>query len=304
MGDDAEVTDKDVAETTTKPTAEGDTVVEEAEHMNDANNVGSPITAESSNNAAPVDQVPAQADEIPPALSPESVPTPTSAAPATDVGGSNAKESSRNQKAGDDETNDEPEAGNPAAENNVVVTNDDNKTTKESANTVETELEEAATSTPAPSSPKRPESNPIAIVSSNKKSRPPYKYDPDKITLRFLFANRDGLTVTVECRPNDTVGEVKGALLSVWPEDLPNCAGGDRLRLVCMGKGLLMPDSRTLEDCQVPVFKTHPTPVNVSVKPDLNQVEVNQKGKDGENSGNASADGTPQSSQGCACIIL
>ena len=55
------------------------------------------------------------------------------------------------------------------------------------------------------------------VVSSSKKSRPPYKYDPDKITLRFLFANRDGLTVTVECRPGDTVGEVKGALLSVWP---------------------------------------------------------------------------------------
>jgi hypothetical protein len=56
------------------------------------------------------------------------------------------------------------------------------------------------------------------IVSSSKKSRPPYKYDPNKITLRFLFANRDGLTVTVQCNPTDTIGEVKGALLSVWPE--------------------------------------------------------------------------------------
>lgn len=56
------------------------------------------------------------------------------------------------------------------------------------------------------------------IVSNSKKSRPPYKYDPDKITLRFLFANRDGLTVTLECTPNDTVGEVKAALLSVWPD--------------------------------------------------------------------------------------
>ena len=55
------------------------------------------------------------------------------------------------------------------------------------------------------------------IVSSSKKSRPPYKYDPDKITLRFLFANRDGLTVTIECNPSDTVGEVKAALISVWP---------------------------------------------------------------------------------------
>lgn len=58
------------------------------------------------------------------------------------------------------------------------------------------------------------------VVSSTKKSRPPYKYDPNKITLRFLFANRDGLTVTIECEPSDTVGEVKGALLSVWPEGM------------------------------------------------------------------------------------
>lgn len=61
-------------------------------------------------------------------------------------------------------------------------------------------------------------SKPIAIVAASKKLRPPYKYDPDKITLRFLFANRDGLTVTVECKPTDTVGEVKGALMSVWPD--------------------------------------------------------------------------------------
>lgn len=56
------------------------------------------------------------------------------------------------------------------------------------------------------------------VVSSTKRTRPPYKYDPEKVTLRFLFANRDGLTVTVECKPGDTVGEVKGQLLSVWPE--------------------------------------------------------------------------------------
>jgi hypothetical protein len=57
-----------------------------------------------------------------------------------------------------------------------------------------------------------------AIVSSSKRSRPLYKFDPDKITLRFLFANRDGLTVTLECEPHDTVAEVKAALMSVWPE--------------------------------------------------------------------------------------
>lgn len=56
------------------------------------------------------------------------------------------------------------------------------------------------------------------VVSATKRTRPPFKYNPEKVTLRFLFANRDGLTVTVECKPGDTVGEVKGQLLSVWPK--------------------------------------------------------------------------------------
>jgi hypothetical protein len=62
------------------------------------------------------------------------------------------------------------------------------------------------------------------VVSATKRTRPPYKYDPEKVTLRFLFANRDGLTVTVECKPGDTVGEVKGQLLSVWPEGKYLCS--------------------------------------------------------------------------------
>ena len=66
------------------------------------------------------------------------------------------------------------------------------------------------------------------VVSSSRKSRPPYQYDPNRMTLRFLFANRDGLVVTVECKPSDTVGEVKGALLSVWPDGT--------LSLICVGK--------------------------------------------------------------------
>jgi hypothetical protein len=55
-------------------------------------------------------------------------------------------------------------------------------------------------------------------LTSSGKKRPPYTYDPKKITLRFIFANRDGLAVTIECRPADTIGEIKGALLSVWPD--------------------------------------------------------------------------------------
>uniref|UniRef100_A0A6U6KZG2 UBL3-like ubiquitin domain-containing protein n=1 Tax=Odontella aurita TaxID=265563 RepID=A0A6U6KZG2_9STRA len=47
---------------------------------------------------------------------------------------------------------------------------------------------------------------------------PPFVDDPSKITLRFIFANRDGLSVTVDLKPTDTVGEVKGALLSMWPD--------------------------------------------------------------------------------------
>jgi hypothetical protein len=45
-----------------------------------------------------------------------------------------------------------------------------------------------------------------------------YVYDPSKITLKFIFANRDGVNVVLDCKPSDTVGEVKGALLSVWPQ--------------------------------------------------------------------------------------
>lgn len=59
---------------------------------------------------------------------------------------------------------------------------------------------------------------PPPILTTSGKKRPPYKYDPKKVTLRFIFANRDGLAVTIECKPADTIGEIKGALLSVWPD--------------------------------------------------------------------------------------
>ena len=58
----------------------------------------------------------------------------------------------------------------------------------------------------------------VATASSVPSRTASFKYDPNKITLKFIFANRDGLNVTLDCKPTDTVGEVKGALLSVWPE--------------------------------------------------------------------------------------
>lgn len=126
------------------------------------------------------------------------------------------------------------------------------------------------------------------------------KSDPDAIKLRFLFANRDGLNVSIECKVTDTVGEIKGALLSVWPKDLPECGGGESLRLICMGKGILMPDSKTLADFQVPVFKTHPTPINVSVKPD--HVVAAEKAK--KSSPNNNDNSSSSVNQGCSCVIL
>jgi Ubiquitin-2 like Rad60 SUMO-like len=73
--------------------------------------------------------------------------------------------------------------------------------------------------------------------------------------------------------------------------DMPDCDDGENLRLICMGKGYLSPDSRTLDDCHIPVFKTHPTPVNVSVKPSTktisnNSTSDNNKKKHHNNSSN------------------
>merc|ERR1719215_326553 len=126
-----------------------------------------------------------------------------------------------------------------------------------------------------------------------------------KLTLKFLFANRDGLNVICDCSPSDTVGEVKGLLLSMWPDELPACTGGDQIRLICMGKGILMPDSRTLEDCNVPMFKTHPTPVNVSLKPTqmYGGGETQKKSSTG-NRGGGNREHTPSESPSSSCCVI
>lgn len=71
------------------------------------------------------------------------------------------------------------------------------------------------TTTPVPAVAAAAPTTTSTTTTSNKSQ---YKYDPEKITLRFLFANRDGLTVTVTCDPSDTIGEVKGVLISIWPK--------------------------------------------------------------------------------------
>lgn len=204
------------------------------------------------------------------------------------------------QKAEDDK-GDEKENGkaNNNNNNNTTAGEKDSSTDAQINGKAEKESNVAPPSNDVSSGP---------VVSSTKRTRPPYKYDPEKVTLRFLFANRDGLTVTVECKPSDTVGEVKGQLLSVWPEDLQSCSNGNQLRLICMGKGMLAPDTRTLHNCEVPVFRTHPTPVNVAVRPKQNTVDSYKSGKGGSASGGGPSGGSnnrisEQSGQGCGCVI-
>ena len=48
----------------------------------------------------------------------------------------------------------------------------------------------------------------------------PFIFDPTKLNIRFLFANHDGLDVSVVCNPSDTVGQLKGQLLSLWPNGM------------------------------------------------------------------------------------
>ena len=98
-------------------------------------------------------------------------------------------------------------------------------------------------------------------------------------------------------------------------KDMPECSGGHKIRLICMGKGILSPDSKTLTEADVPVFKTHPTPINVSVRPEDKKDHHKHSGS-GANSRNAGAggllgdgadaDGLVGSTgdvTGCCCVI-
>ena len=181
---------------------------------------------------------------------------------------------------------------------------------------------------------KKPQKGLVVTVQTNVVVPPKFVHDPKKLTLKFLFANRDGLNVTCDCSPSDTVGEVKGLLLSMWPDgksfilfltknlyflillnclclfvqnvvELPACTGGDQIRLICMGKGILMPDSRTLEDCNVPMFKTHPTPVNVSLKPAQTYgIGETQKKISTGNRGGGNSEHTPSESPSSSCCVI
>jgi len=136
----------------------------------------------------------------------------------------------------------------------------------------------------------------------------------DSIRIKFIL--KDGVTVEHEFSPSDTIATATESLRSKWPEELnPTAPEADRIRLICMGKGVLGPLTHTLEEVEVPVFATHPTPVNVSVKP----VMANSKYKHHKDSGNSARNNNSggnsarNSSSGnnnspppgdCCCVIL
>jgi len=125
----------------------------------------------------------------------------------------------------------------------------------------------------------------------------------DSVKIKFLFANRDGVHVEIECSPSDTIENVTKSLQSNWPEEIDNGVPPslDRIRLICMGRGILGPANGSLEENELPVFLTHPTPVNVSVKPILmHQKKSSIKNASGSNTTRPS-NGTPPGD--CCCII-
>ena len=91
-----------------------------------------------------------------------------------------------------------------------------------------------------------------------------------------------------------------------------------------MGKGMLSPDSKTLQSLDVPIFKTHPTPINVAVRPE--HIEVYGKkgtsdrkkknttstsgggggggGNSGANNTSGRSSGREPGSSGCSCSIM
>eukprot|EP00512_Aurantiochytrium_limacinum_P001330 CAMPEP_0171492426 /NCGR_PEP_ID=MMETSP0958-20121227/4403_1 /TAXON_ID=87120 /ORGANISM="Aurantiochytrium limacinum, Strain ATCCMYA-1381" /LENGTH=121 /DNA_ID=CAMNT_0012025943 /DNA_START=469 /DNA_END=834 /DNA_ORIENTATION=+ len=91
--------------------------------------------------------------------------------------------------------------------------------------------------------------------------------EDNMLSLRFLFANYDGVYVILEFSLDTPQEEVKYALLENWPERLEKPTDVRRVRLLCMGKELENSSTKTLGSAKIPIFDTHPTPVNVSILP-------------------------------------
>jgi hypothetical protein len=49
-------------------------------------------------------------------------------------------------------------------------------------------------------------------------SNAPTENDSNAMKIKFIFANRDGIHVEIECSLSDTVGAITKDLQSKWPE--------------------------------------------------------------------------------------
>lgn len=74
-----------------------------------------------------------------------------------------------------------------------------------------------------------------------------------------------------------------------------------------MGKGILGPDNASIEHCGLPIFLTHPTPINVSVKPEnIDSKETRRilnAGSGGGNHGRNSSHSNDDPVGDCCCVI-
>jgi hypothetical protein len=194
------------------------------------------------------------------------------------------------------------------------------------------------------------------------------------VTLKFVFANKDGVSVEHSTDLEALVSDVKTSLLSAWPEGpsvasllwvghqartrhpdlsrlrirpvelsmeyqrwrawcmvwsahpdergetnaprapsegkrvcrtptsgIAQVEGPSSIRLICMGHGILA-DNKTLGDCKVPVFTTHPTPVNVAIRPPDVELPRSQS-KSGGGGGTRSPVDENATSTTCSCVV-
>eukprot|EP00752_Nemacystus_decipiens_P018195 g16324.t1 len=120
---------------------------------------------------------------------------------------------------------------------------------------------------------------------------------PAILKLKFIFANHDGVVVEYETEPTTLIKDLKVALVGKWPPAVEPVSDLSHVRLICMGFGIL-PDSKSLTDCRVPHFDSHPTPVNVSIRP--KNVRLPQS--DGGQATKQNPGGTGRG-RGCTCTV-
>ena len=120
-----------------------------------------------------------------------------------------------------------PEPSSPPATPATLSVNEDTmEEADESADDAQSKKDGTSAAIPEKKEPKKE-----GVLKSSSRKRSTFTYNPNKVTLRFIFANRDGVSVTLDCEPADTVREVKGALLSAWPKG--SCADLSYIACVC-----------------------------------------------------------------------